>query len=273
MSRGASRASCCRPDEGIEMDSAARPPLPDGHRRVREARLPDLRRSSRRCWRSSRARLAPLTVYTPGRSRVSRRGRSPHASTTARSRCRGTTRSRPCRRCCASSTASSRSARARLACAGSGRRSRASQVSGPGFPNGGRAAARSRVDPDLAPDLAVRFGAAKLRARRVELAALEDEIEALFERGWSDGLPLVPPTEKRVLAMLEGTTREPQRDRRDGAARPRRRARVEKVAINAVMAGCKPEYLPVVLAAVEAACTTSSTCTACSRRRCRSARC
>jgi hypothetical protein len=48
------------------------------------------------------------------------------------------------------------------------------------------------VDPDLAPDLAVRFASAKLRARRIELAPLEDEFEALFERGWSDGLPLVP---------------------------------------------------------------------------------
>ena len=79
-------------------------------------------------------------------------------------------------------------------------------------------------------------------------------MEALFERGWSDGLPVVPPTEARVLRMLEGTTRDPQ----DVVAIippdliP---ATVEKIAINAVMAGCKPEYLPVVLAAVEAACT------------------
>ena len=110
------------------------------------------------------------------------------------------------------------------------------------------------VDPDLAPDLAVRFAAAKLRARRVELAPLEDEFEALFERGWSDGLPLVPPTEKRVLAMLEGTTRAP--DEIVAEVPPDLApCSVEKVAINAVMAGCKPEYLPVVLAAVEAACS------------------
>jgi hypothetical protein len=110
------------------------------------------------------------------------------------------------------------------------------------------------VDPDLAPELAVRFGAAKLRARRVELAALEDEMEAAYERGWTDGLPITMPTEKRVLAMLAGTTRSPQEI---VATVPPDliECSVEKVAINAVMAGCKPEYLPVVLAAVEAACT------------------
>ena len=110
------------------------------------------------------------------------------------------------------------------------------------------------VDPDLAPDLAVRFGRSTLRSRRVELAVLEDEVEALFERGWSDGLPLVPPSERRVLAMLEGTGRRP--DEVVAVVAPDLvPCTVEKVAINAVMAGCKPEYLPVVLAAVEAACT------------------
>jgi thiol-disulfide isomerase/thioredoxin len=112
------------------------------------------------------------------------------------------------------------------------------------------------VDPDLAPELAVRFGATKLRARRVELAALEDEMEAAYERGWTDGLPIVAPTEKRVLAMLEGTKRDAQEI---VATVPPDlvECTVEKVAINAVMAGCKPEYLPVVLAAVEAACTSA----------------
>jgi hypothetical protein len=110
------------------------------------------------------------------------------------------------------------------------------------------------VDPDRAPELALRFGSSKLRARRVELARLEDEVEALFERGWTDGLPVVAPTERRVLAMLEGTTRAP--DEVVAAVPPDLvECSVEKVAINAVMAGCRPEYLPVVLAAVEAACT------------------
>ena len=125
---------------------------------------------------------------------------------------------------------------------------------GAGLPDWRPGCGSRSVDPDLAPELAVRFAAAKLRARRVELAPLEDEFEALFERGWSDGLPLVPPTEKRVLAMLEGTTRAP--DEIVAEVPPDLApCTVEKVAINAVMAGCKPEYLPVVLAAVEAACT------------------
>jgi hypothetical protein len=110
------------------------------------------------------------------------------------------------------------------------------------------------VDPDRVPELRARFEAGRLRARRVELAEREDEQEAMFARGWSDGLPLVPPTPERVLAMLEGTTRAPEEV---VAVVPPDLApcSVEKVAINAVMAGCKPEYLPVVLAAVEAACT------------------
>ncbi|MEM7346484.1 MAG: thioredoxin family protein [Chloroflexota bacterium] len=109
------------------------------------------------------------------------------------------------------------------------------------------------LEPGVAEKLAVRFGASTLGARRIELATLEDDIESCFERGWSDGLPVVPPTEERVLRMLEGTSRDPKEV---VAIIPPNQAEctVEKVAINAVMAGCKPEYLPVVLAAVEAAC-------------------
>jgi hypothetical protein len=110
------------------------------------------------------------------------------------------------------------------------------------------------VDPMIADRLRVRFEGGRLHARRVELALLEDEAEALFDRGWSDGLPVVPPTEARVLRMLERTDRDPQEV---VATIPPDLvpATVEKVAINAVLAGCRPEYLPVVLAAVEAACT------------------
>ena len=109
-------------------------------------------------------------------------------------------------------------------------------------------------DPDLLPLLRARFESDTLAARRVELGPLEDEFESLFERGWSDGLPLVPPTPQRVLSMLMGTWRSP--DERVAVVPPDLvECTVEKVAINAVMAGCKPEYLPVVLTAVEAACT------------------
>ena len=79
-------------------------------------------------------------------------------------------------------------------------------------------------------------------------------MEALFERGYTDGLPVTPPTEARVLRMLEGTTR--AADEVVAIAPPDLApVTVEKAAINAVLAGCKPEYLPVVLAALEAACT------------------
>ena len=109
-------------------------------------------------------------------------------------------------------------------------------------------------DPDLVAARTAAAGGAQLRSRRVELGESEDDIEAMFERGWSDGLPLVPPTPERVARMLTGTTRDPAEvvaivppDLVD--------CTVEKVAINAVLAGARPEYLPVVLAAVEAACT------------------
>ena len=93
-----------------------------------------------------------------------------------------------------------------------------------------------------------------LRARRVDLGASEDEAEAMFERGWTDGLPVVPPTPERVARMLGGTTRAP--DEIVAVVPPNLvECTVEKVAVNAVLAGCRPEYLPVVLAAVEAACT------------------
>lgn len=110
------------------------------------------------------------------------------------------------------------------------------------------------VDPDLVDELAFRFGASPFRSRRVEFASAEDEAEAMYERGWSDGLPVVAPTEDRVARMLTGTVRDPQEV---VAIVPPNlaEATVEQVAINAVMAGCRPEYLPVVLAAVEAACT------------------
>ena len=79
-----------------------------------------------------------------------------------------------------------------------------------------------------------------------------EEIDAHYqERGWTDGLPIVPPTEPRVREFLTRTRRDPQEI--VGVLPPRQgEATVEKIAANAVMAGCRPEYLPVVLAAIEA---------------------
>lgn len=107
------------------------------------------------------------------------------------------------------------------------------------------------LEPGILERLKIRHGQTGITARRIALGTGEDEIEAMFDRGWSDGLPLVPPTEERVLRMLTGTARDPQEviGLVPSDLVP---ATVEKIAINAVMAGCKPEYLPVVLAAVEA---------------------
>jgi hypothetical protein len=110
------------------------------------------------------------------------------------------------------------------------------------------------VDPDLVDGLRARFSGHLLKARRIELADLDDEMELMFDRGFTDGLPVVPPTEERVLRMLTGTTRAP--DEVVAIVPPDLvEVTVEKIAINAVMAGCLPEYLPWVIAAVEAVCT------------------
>lgn len=110
------------------------------------------------------------------------------------------------------------------------------------------------VDPDLVDSLRARFSGDSLRSRRIELADLDDEIELLYDRGLTDGLPVVPPTEERVLRMLQGTTRSP--DEVVAIVPPDLvEVTVEKIAINAVMAGCLPEHLPWVIAAVEAVCT------------------
>ena len=108
-------------------------------------------------------------------------------------------------------------------------------------------------DPDVARALEERRARTVLRARRIEVGDLDDAIELFFAKGLTDGLPIVPPTEGRVMRMLAATGRHPQEV---VAVVPPNLVpvTVEKVAINAVMAGCKPEYLPVVLASVEAAC-------------------
>jgi hypothetical protein len=112
--------------------------------------------------------------------------------------------------------------------------------------------ASKTLDEGMPEQLAVRFGTARFSSREVSLGEHEDPIEACYERGWTDGLPVVPPTRERVLRMLAGTTRAP--DEVLGMVPPDLApCIVEKVAINAVMAGCKPEYLPLVLTAVEAA--------------------
>ena len=91
-----------------------------------------------------------------------------------------------------------------------------------------------------------------LQARRIDLRNSFDVIQDYYEeQGWTDGMPVVPATERLVSRMLEGCELPP--DHSFGVMHPRNaRVTLEKVAINAVMAGCRPEYFPVVLAAVQA---------------------
>ena len=109
------------------------------------------------------------------------------------------------------------------------------------------------VDPNLADELRVRFTSSTLRARHIEMASAEDEFESMFTRGWTDGLPVIPPTPERVLRMLTGTTRSPS-DVVAIAPPDLVELTVEKIAINAVMAGALPEYMPWIIAAIEAVC-------------------
>ncbi|EGP10231.1 hypothetical protein CSIRO_0007 [Bradyrhizobiaceae bacterium SG-6C] len=107
-------------------------------------------------------------------------------------------------------------------------------------------------EPGVYDALRATYGKLDFKSRQIRLGEWDDEIEACFDRGWSDGLPVVPPTDVRILRMLEGTSRKP--DEIIGDVPPNLSPiTVEKVAINAVMAGCRPEYIPVVLAALEAA--------------------
>ena len=85
-------------------------------------------------------------------------------------------------------------------------------------------------------------------------AEWEDVVEAIekcYELGWTDGLPVVPPTTERVQQFLDYAGRPPE-EVLGSVAERRREVTVGKVAANAVMAGCLPEYFPVVLAATEA---------------------
>ena len=92
-----------------------------------------------------------------------------------------------------------------------------------------------------------------IQSRRVEVAASFDAIQDYYEeQGWTDGLPVVPATEDLVRKMLLAYGEDPAASL--GVVQPRNaQVTLEKVAINAVMAGCRPEHFPVVVAAVKAA--------------------
>jgi hypothetical protein len=89
-------------------------------------------------------------------------------------------------------------------------------------------------------------------ARTFVFGGAFEAIDAHYqEQGWTDGLPIVPPTAAAVEEFLRWTDRAPREV--VGVLPPRQgEATVERIAVNAVMAGCRPEYLPVVIAAIEA---------------------
>jgi thiol-disulfide isomerase/thioredoxin len=109
------------------------------------------------------------------------------------------------------------------------------------------------VEPEIAERMEAEARGDRMMARQIEIGE-QDPFEFMFERGLTDGLPVIPPTPERVKRMLSGTRRDP---REVIAALPPNMgpATIEKIAANAVMAGCKPEYLPVVIAAMEAVAT------------------
>src|SRR6516162_4230580 len=95
---------------------------------------------------------------------------------------------------------------------------------------------KAAIDPDLAAAMSGQDGA--------------DELEEMFERGWTDGLPVIPPTAERVEAMLGGR----DADESLGLVPPAMgEATLARVAACAVLAGCRPAYFPVVVAAARAA--------------------
>ena len=114
-------------------------------------------------------------------------------------------------------------------------------------------------DPVIGDRLRAEAENSPLRARKIEIAPHDDVHEFLFDQGFTYGLPVVPPTPERVIRMLSGIDRDPEET---VAAIPPNLApaTVEKIAINAVLAGCKPEYLPTVIATIEAICTDEFNC-------------
>lgn len=96
----------------------------------------------------------------------------------------------------------------------------------------------------------------KLTAGRYKFNTWDQAQEYYLDRGLTDGLPVVLPTDERVRGMLEYAGLAPEELVGVESIR-QKRFTAEKVAINSVMAGCKPEYFPVVVAAVAAICERS----------------
>jgi len=97
-------------------------------------------------------------------------------------------------------------------------------------------------------------GASEPGSRDIVMSGSFEEVNAFFyEKGWSDGLPFVPPTLEKIQAFLRYTDRDP--DEILGVVLPENRAAsIWSIAVNGVMAGCRPEYMPILVALVEAMC-------------------
>lgn len=92
----------------------------------------------------------------------------------------------------------------------------------------------------------------KLTSKRIDVEdSIEDVFTTFYQRRWTDGLPIIPPTEENVIKMMEYVDYEPG-DVIAVLPPKNAEATVEKIAINAVMAGCLPSFFPVVLTAVKA---------------------
>jgi hypothetical protein len=90
----------------------------------------------------------------------------------------------------------------------------------------------------------------ELEAKQVEVSDTAEAIEFYYEKGWTDGLPIIPPTEGSIRAMIDAAGIEPD-DEITFIETRQVSVTAEKAAINAVMAGCKPEYMPVIVAALK----------------------
>ena len=87
--------------------------------------------------------------------------------------------------------------------------------------------------------------------RTISVPTDDEAQERFYQKGWTDGLPIVPPTPDRVSAMVQGSGL--QADDLVAAIPPGQGAASrEGIAVNAVMAGCQPAYMPLLVAAVEA---------------------
>ncbi len=91
----------------------------------------------------------------------------------------------------------------------------------------------------------------RLGSRTFEMPDIAAAVEFCYQQGWTDGLPVVPPTQAAIERIVHYLGRDPQEV--VGVVPPRNGiATIEKIAINCVMAGCRVEYVPIVIAALEA---------------------